>query len=186
MAYTSTGGPKGLGTFIEGASTLPDLNELVGIVADVGNVRTGTAAERDAFPTAKRYTGLRWEDTDSDLAWTCVGTTWVVSGGRLVSGVIGSVNGATWAINRLHRQGRQVTVHGYVTKGSDFGNAEILGQLPAGFRPVAEWSTASLHYSEAFARSSNFVQVNSAGEVRVNLDAQTGRRWAFLVGTWVV
>ena len=78
-----------------------------------------------------------------------------------------------------------MAAHLYISKSSDFTNSEVVADVPAGFRPFNEWYSPSLHFSGGYGVNANFVQVNAAGEVKVNVTAVTGMRYAFVIGTWL-
>jgi hypothetical protein len=63
MGRSTTGGPKGLGQITDTASTVADLNWIIGLIAATGNVRNGTPAERDALSGDKLYEGALFVNT---------------------------------------------------------------------------------------------------------------------------
>lgn len=59
MGYSSSGGPKGLGVVSSTPSTAADFNQVIALIAQMGNFRGSlTEAERDAISGAALYAGL--------------------------------------------------------------------------------------------------------------------------------
>jgi hypothetical protein len=77
VGYGTSGGPKGLGTFNTSPSTAADLNQLVTLIALMGNLRVGVDSARTALSGGGLYDGLLWYSTDTDMLWAYNGSAWV-------------------------------------------------------------------------------------------------------------
>lgn len=64
MGYSSSGGPDGLGVFNNSPSTTADFNQLVALIALMGNTQKGVQADRDAIAGGQLYDGLLFTYTD--------------------------------------------------------------------------------------------------------------------------
>ncbi|WP_353809167.1 hypothetical protein [Agromyces sp. SYSU T00194] len=71
MGWTDGGGsdPKGLGEFNTDPTTKADKNKLRDMIAERGNRREGTNAERDALSGNDLYDGLEFYETDTEETW---------------------------------------------------------------------------------------------------------------------
>lgn len=139
----------------------------------------GLAADR-ATITGMKVNDTYQESDGSKLLWIYNGTTW------LSQATATPRSGISISINRLAiLPNRAVAAHLYIGKSSDFTTGEVVADIPAGFRPFNDWYSPSLHFSGGYAVNANFVQVNAAGEVRINVGAVAGLRYAFVTGTWL-
>lgn len=77
MGYSSSGGPNGLGQFNNTPSTTSDLNQLVTLIAQMGNGRVGTNSARTTLTGAGLYAGLMWAETDTSTLWMYTGSAWL-------------------------------------------------------------------------------------------------------------
>lgn len=79
MAYTTSGGEKGLGQFTAGATTLADLNKLLELLARVGNYRGPlTEDDRDDVAGDALYEGLMVYNLDTQALEVYDGSGWQV------------------------------------------------------------------------------------------------------------
>jgi len=79
MGYTASGGPKGLGVFNNTPQTTADLNQLIELIARVGNyLGPITEAERDALTGPALYAGLMAHNTTANTLEFYTGSGWLV------------------------------------------------------------------------------------------------------------
>lgn len=79
MGYSGSGGPKGLGVFNTTPSTASDLNQLVALIARVGNYLGAiTSTERDAITGAALYEGLLIFNSTDDTLEMYDGSGWKI------------------------------------------------------------------------------------------------------------
>lgn len=79
MGYTSSGGPDGLGVITNTPSTTSDLNQLIALIARMGNYRKGDQAVRDAITGDELYEGLLFYRTDGNHLEQYDGSGWIIA-----------------------------------------------------------------------------------------------------------
>lgn len=78
MGYSSSGGPDGLGVVNNTPSTTSDFNQLIALIAMMGNVQKGVEADRDGISGDQLYAGLLFTYTDKAQVELYDGSGWVV------------------------------------------------------------------------------------------------------------
>lgn len=145
MGYSTSGGPNGLGTFNNTPSTTADLNQLVTLIALVGNGQVGTSTERATLTGAQLYNGLLWSETDTGHLMLYNGSAWVsVYGGD--SGWVNITLASGYSSQSITPQVRLIGSVLYFigdvkpNTGSFAASSAITivnpGGIPSGFRPV--------------------------------------------------
>lgn len=76
MAYSGTGGTKGLGQITSPYTPRADLNTILGLLGQVGNRRVVTQSERDGLTGAKLYEGLEVFNTTTKQIEIYNGAGW--------------------------------------------------------------------------------------------------------------
>lgn len=144
MGYSGSGGPKGLGVFNNTPQTTADLNQLVTLIAQMGNYRGQvTGAQRDAITGSALYAGLMVFNSDTGALERYTGSGW-----DQVIPAPGSANVALetgWQnqdqVLKVTRRSGIGFLTGRVSRAS--GSSLKVGTMPAGYRP-AETTTTSL------------------------------------------
>lgn len=145
MGYTPDIGEKGLGQFNSSPGTVADLNQLLAIIAGVGNYRGAMAEEdRDDITGAALYSGLLVFNTTENALELYSGSGWehVWRPETVAAVTFASPYGAAPAAavdvraygGRGHLRGEAVRSSATFSTGTNY----TLGTIPAGFRPAED------------------------------------------------
>jgi hypothetical protein len=143
MGYSSSGGPKGLGTFNNTPTTTADLQQLVTLIARMGNLRVETETNRDAINGAALYEGLHVYNLTTHQTEYYNGSGWVGVNDpdevvslipHLSSGYNETGGAGTAHEPRLYVRGREVVLAGGVSR---IGAALVTDMMviPSQYRP---------------------------------------------------
>jgi len=145
MGYSTSGGPDGLGVFNNTPATTSDFNQVIAVIAMMGNTQKGVAADRDAISGDQLYPGLLFTYTDRALVQFYDGSGWVTlwkgatAVGSSVTPVAGS--GFTLSNNALFtRNGFLLGTIDWAKTSGTLGHADVICTLPVGARPSSESS----------------------------------------------
>lgn len=184
MSYTASGGPKGLGVFGSTPQTVADLNQLVTLIARVGNYRGQvTEAQRDAITGTALYAGLVLFNSDSGALEMYSGSGWdqliPAPGSANVTLETGWQNQDQ--VLKVTRRSGIGFLTGRVSRAS--GSSTKVGTMPAGYRPV-ETTHASLNSlgSAATDGARFIVTANANGDITV---AHLSGSPAWNTGSWL-
>lgn len=142
MGWTSTGGPKGLGSATSTPSTVADFDKMIELIAQQGNYRGPvTEAERDAIAGDALYEGLMVYNTTAGTIEVFGGSGWDVvyvdSGWQSLTLANSWLNfGGGYASARYRKVNGIVYIQGTIKSGT-VAPGTLLATLPAGFRPSA-------------------------------------------------
>lgn len=177
MGYTGSGGPKALGVFNTTPSTASDLNQLLAIIAAVGNYRAPvTEAERDALTGDELYEGAMVFNTTAEALEIYDGAGWVtVWEGETASGSVVPTTAGVYSVsaNELFTRNRRLigSIDWSMSSGS-LAHGGVICTLPVGARPPVElycMSSGSPSPSQPF-----LMVITTAGEVTA-LSPPSGR-----------
>lgn len=149
MGYTASGGPKGLGVITDSNTPLPDLTQIIALIARVGNVRVETTSSRDAITGPALYDGLMVFNTTTDRLEVRLDGGWQVvwepstpvTNVSVFGGGFSAYNASGWSGLKFWRRNGIVYVNGAIQK-DEFGSAAVgtaAANIPAGFRPPVQW-----------------------------------------------
>lgn len=170
MGYSSSGGPKGLGVVTDSNTPLSDFNQVIALIARVGNYRGSvTEAQRDLISGDALYDGLLVFNTTSDaLERYVAGTGWVQmippSGQQNVTLETGWQNQDQ--VLKVTRRSGIGFLTGRVSRAS--GTLTKVGTMPVGYRPVETTHAPLVSLGSGGTDGARFiVTANANGDITV-------------------
>lgn len=176
--YT-TSDTAALDTLLNGQSNAID----AALLANIWSL-AGLDAARIALTAPKLREGLRWYSTDTNVSWFYDGTTWQYDN-IVTAGAMTPPAGITLGIQRIHRQGRLVTVHVDGSKATDVTAGETIATIPVGFRPVSN-ILVGLHLAGGYGFVGSWGTIQTDGQIRANGPGAAGIRNFYFVTSYMI
>jgi hypothetical protein len=194
MGWSSSGGPKGLGTFNNTPGTVSDFNKARDLVALMGNYRGAvTETERDAITGDSLYAGLMVNNTTQGTLEMYDGSGWEAVWDADIASDSAAVpltnTGGTTFINQTYTltvrgRGGLVTLHGRVSRSAGSGN--LVGVVPAGFRPAHDVVDVISSVAPASTLGPTFAVGVSASTGEITVTSLGGGSGTWNSGIWIV
>lgn len=169
--------------------TVADLQAAADFADTFANVRVGTSAARSALTAGQLRDGLLFTESDTGLVYVydSTTTTWAPVGGFPAVGTITPVAGNNWS-GSLQKIGKRVFHEARIAKAAGtFVGQELVGTLPAGFRPaVTETFIGGVGVTGGGVWSNNAIYILSSGNVQVNMGGVGSLNVIGYTASWLV